>query len=119
LKKHLTKDFLSYIVRKVRSIDMEMAEVRSKGQITIPQEIREKMSLRKGDKVIFFEENGKIFFQNSNSVVLSTFPKSMEGAAQEAGFDGPDDVTKYLKQLRKAGETASNKIVYASRLTVA
>jgi hypothetical protein len=51
---------------------------------------------------VFFEENGKIFFQNSNSDVLSTFQKSMEGAAKEAGFDGPDDVTKYIKQLRKS-----------------
>jgi AbrB family looped-hinge helix DNA binding protein len=81
---------------------MEIAEVTSKGQITIPQGIREKLSLRKGDKVIFFEENGKIFFQNSNSVVLSTFQQSMEGAAKEAGFDGPDDVTEYIKQLRKS-----------------
>jgi AbrB family looped-hinge helix DNA binding protein len=63
---------------------MEAVKVTSKGQITIPREIREKMSLKKGDKIIFFEENGRCFFQNSNAVILSTFQKNMEGAAREA-----------------------------------
>jgi AbrB family looped-hinge helix DNA binding protein len=92
---------------------MEIAKVTSKGQITIPQEIREKMSLRKGDKVIFFEENGKIFFQNSNSVVLTTFQKNMGGAAKEAGFNGPDDVTKYIKQLRKSKRKKVNFVYFS------
>jgi AbrB family looped-hinge helix DNA binding protein len=80
---------------------MEIAKITSKGQITIPQEIRERMDLKKGDKIIFFEENGKYFFQNSNSVVLANFQKNMKGAAKEAGFNDPDDVVKYIKQLRK------------------
>jgi AbrB family looped-hinge helix DNA binding protein len=80
---------------------MEMAKITSKGQITIPQEIREKMDLKKGDKIIFFEENGKCYFQNSNELTLTIFQKNMRGAAKEAGFNDPDDVEKYIKQLRK------------------
>jgi AbrB family looped-hinge helix DNA binding protein len=81
---------------------MEMAKITSKGQITIPQEIRERMDLKKGDKIIFFEENGKYFFQNSNTVVLANFQQDMKGAAKEAGFNDPDDVVEYIKQLRKS-----------------
>jgi AbrB family looped-hinge helix DNA binding protein len=81
--------------------NMEMAKITSKGQITIPQEIREKMALKKGDKIIFIEENGKYYFQNSNSLTLANFQNSMRGAAEEAGFNDPDDVVKYIKQLRK------------------
>ena len=80
---------------------MELAKVTSKGQITIPRDVRKKMNLKTGDKILFFEENNKFFLQNSNSVVLSDFQRSMEGAAQEAGFNDPDDVVKYMKQLRK------------------
>jgi len=58
---------------------MEVARVTSKGQITIPRDIRVKMDLKKGDKILFFEENGKFFLQNSNSIALSDFPKSMKG----------------------------------------
>ena len=43
---------------------MELAKITSKGQITIPQEIRKKLNLKQGDKVIFYEEDGKIYFQN-------------------------------------------------------
>jgi len=83
---------------------MEVARITSKGQVTIPRDIRVKMDLKKGDKLLFFEENGKYFLQNSNSVVLSDFQKSMKGAAKEAGFKSPDDVTKYIKQLRKSNK---------------
>jgi len=81
---------------------MELAKITSKGQITIPRDIREKMNLKTGDKILFLEENGKFFMQNSNSIVLSDFQKAMKGAAKEAGFSNPDDVTNYIKQLRKS-----------------
>jgi bifunctional DNA-binding transcriptional regulator/antitoxin component of YhaV-PrlF toxin-antitoxin module len=73
LKKHLIKDFLSYIVRKVRSIDMEVAKVTAKGQITIPRD----------------------------SEALKSIQNSMEGEAEKAGFNDPDDVVKYIKSRRK------------------
>ena len=81
---------------------MELAKLTSKGQITIPRDIRDKMKLKTGDKILFFEENGKYFMQNSNSIVLSEFQKSMEGAATEAGFNSTEDVDKYIKNLRNA-----------------
>jgi len=80
---------------------MELAKVTSKGQITIPLEIRKKMQLKTGDKILFFEENGRCFFQNSNDIVLLQFQKAMKGEAKKAGFADPDDVAKYLNQLRK------------------
>jgi len=80
---------------------MELAKMTSKGQITIPKDIRKKMNLRTGDKILFFEKDDKFFLQNSNSVALAEFQQEMEGAAEEAGFKNPDDVVKYIKQLRK------------------
>jgi len=80
---------------------MELAKMTTKGQITIPRDIRKKMNLKTGDKILFFEENDRFFLQNSNSVVLSDFQKAMEGAAEDAGFGNPDDVMDYIKQLRK------------------
>ena len=81
---------------------MELAKVTSKGQITIPRDIRVKMNLKTGDKLLFFEENGKFFLQNSNSIVLADFQKAMKGTAKKAGFNDTDDVVKYIKELRKS-----------------
>jgi len=83
---------------------MELAKITSEGQITIPRNVREKLDLKAGDQVLFFEENDRFFLQNSNSIVLSNFQKAMEGAAQEAGFNDPDEVTEYIKELRKANK---------------
>jgi AbrB family looped-hinge helix DNA binding protein len=49
---------------------MEMAKVTSKGQITIPRDIRAKMNIKKGDKIVFLENNGNFFIQNSSSIDL-------------------------------------------------
>lgn len=35
----------------------------SKGQITIPKELREKLDLQKGDKLVLVEENGNIILR--------------------------------------------------------
>jgi AbrB family looped-hinge helix DNA binding protein len=80
---------------------MEVAKVTSKGQITIPRDIRVKMELKKGDKILFFEENGKYFLLNSASIALKSIQDSMKGEAERAGFKNPDDVVKYIKSRRK------------------
>ena len=83
---------------------MELAKLTSKGQITIPRDIREKMNLKTGDKILFFEENGKYFLQNSASIAikaLEDFQNIMKGEAEKAGFNNPDDIIKYIKSLRK------------------
>jgi AbrB family looped-hinge helix DNA binding protein len=80
---------------------MGIAKLTSKGQITIPQDIRQKMDLKKGDKVLFFEENGKYYIQNSNSATLKIMQNVMKGEAEKAGFKSPDDVVKYIKDMRK------------------
>jgi len=96
-----------YTVRKVRKVRrkfMEVAKVTSKGQITIPRDIRDKMKIKRGDKIVFFEDNGKCFFQNSASIAikaLEDFQKMMKGEAEKAGFNDPEDVEKYIKSLRK------------------
>jgi AbrB family looped-hinge helix DNA binding protein len=80
---------------------MEVAKITSKGQVTIPRDIRVKMDLKKGDKVLFFEENGKYFIQNSASIALKNIQDIMKGEAEKVGFSNPDDVVKYIKSRRK------------------
>ena len=37
-----------------------MSKVTSKGQITIPQDVREKFEIKPGDTIYFLEEDGKL-----------------------------------------------------------
>ena len=45
---------------------MEVAKITSKGQITIPIDIRRKLGVKEGDKVLFVEDQGRIVMMNSS-----------------------------------------------------
>ena len=44
---------------------MELAKVMSKGQVTIPINIRKKLNLKEGDKILFIEKDGNMVIANS------------------------------------------------------
>ncbi len=51
---------------------MELAKVTSKGRITIPLMIRNKLQLKKtGDKVFFEESRGRVYITNASQITLS------------------------------------------------
>lgn len=50
---------------------MNLAKVSSNGQITVPVEIRRKLKIKEGDKLMFLEKpNGEIVLQNSSLIVI-------------------------------------------------
>lgn len=49
---------------------MELAKVTSKGQITIPIDIRRKLGVKEGDKILFIEEQGRVIMMNSSMDAL-------------------------------------------------
>lgn len=79
---------------------MELAKLTSKGQITIPVQIRKKLKLKEGDKVFFIEEGGKIIFQNASQISLANIQSEMTGETEKAGFSTEEDVINYIKELR-------------------
>ena len=80
---------------------MEVAKLSSKGQITIPIYIREKLKLKAGDKIVIQEENGRFYFDNAALVAFTRVENAFEGAAKEAGFSTEDELQEYMKDIRK------------------
>ena len=80
---------------------MEISRISSKGQVTIPIDIRKRLNLKEGDKVIFFEENGRVFIANASLVALKRMEKVMEGNAEKAGIKNEDDVVALVKEVRR------------------
>ena len=95
------KDKNLILCKESKVVIMELAKVTSKGQITIPVQIRKKLKLKEGDKVFFSEEKGKVIFQNASQVALASFQKEMTGEAKRVGFDSEDDVIQYIKNIRE------------------
>lgn len=84
---------------------MELAKVTSKGQITIPVDIRKRLGIREGDKVLFIEENGRIIIMNASMQALREAQLAMSGAAEEASVQSEDDVVAMIKGLRSEGKS--------------
>ncbi len=80
---------------------MDLARVSSKGQITIPIEIRKKLNLKEGDKVLFLEEDGKIVLANSSYIALKEMQDEMKGKAEESGLVSEESVNELIKNIRK------------------
>ena len=49
---------------------MNLAKLSLNGQITVPVEIRRKLSLKEGDKIMFFEKDGEIVLKNSSLLAI-------------------------------------------------
>ncbi len=80
---------------------MDVARITTKGQITIPVEIRRKLNLKEGDKIIFLEQDGRIYFENAALLAFTRIQDAMAGEAEKAGFGLPEDVNDFVKEIRK------------------
>ena len=57
---------------------MELAKVTSRGQITLPLAIRRNLDVKEGDKVVFYEENGRIVVENAAKLTIAQGKKPGE-----------------------------------------
>ena len=80
---------------------MELAKVTVRGQITIPKEIRKKLNIKDGDKVVFLEENGKIIIENSAMLALREIQDGFRGEAEKLNVKDEQDVVDLVKRIRK------------------
>ena len=80
---------------------MDLAKVTSKGQVTIPIEIRKKLGIKNGDKVLFVEDGGRIYVMNSSMDALREAQSAFAGEAKTAGLNDDNDVMAMIKDMRK------------------
>ncbi|MFN2269135.1 MAG: AbrB/MazE/SpoVT family DNA-binding domain-containing protein [Desulfonatronovibrio sp.] len=100
----LTLDKNCLPCKESKEVCMELAKLTSKGQITVPAEIRRRLKLKKGDTIFFVEDKGRIYFENSSQIALKRIQDEMDGEAEKAGFKTEEDVTAYIKNLRNKSE---------------
>ena len=71
--------------------------------MTIPIEIRKKLGIKNGDKVLFVEEAGRIYMMNSSIDALRGAQRIFAGEAEKLGLKNDDDVMAMIKELREEG----------------
>ena len=78
---------------------LESAKVMSKGQVTIPKDIREKMRINEGDQVVFVYDNEKVIMMNAAIYAMKLMQEVMNGEAEKQGIN-EEDVSKIIRGIR-------------------
>ncbi|MCL2082551.1 MAG: AbrB/MazE/SpoVT family DNA-binding domain-containing protein [Oscillospiraceae bacterium] len=80
---------------------MELAKITSKGQITLPIELRRKLNLKEGGKVAFIENHNGYTVVNPLLIAIDDAQKAFAGEAQRLGLKTEDDVVAIVKEVRQ------------------
>jgi len=87
---------------------MNLARMSANGQVTVPIEIRKKLGVKDGDKVIFLEENGRIVMENSVRIALKEVQDAFQGEANRLGLKDEHDVSVMIKEIRQEKREIAN-----------
>lgn len=80
---------------------MNLAKLSANGQITVPAEVRRRLHLVPGDKVLFLEKpNGEVVVAKAGVSALVDAPAAFGGAAADFGVSDESDVDDLVAESR-------------------
>lgn len=77
------------------------ARVMTKGQITIPKNVREALGVESGDRVTFIVDGSNVRVVNSAVYAIMRLQSQMRGEAEKAGLFSEEDVANWITQSRR------------------
>ena len=80
---------------------MEMAKLTSKGQITVPVDVRRKLGLREGSRLLFIEQDNGVLIINENDLDTNKLSDGRIGAAIKNGWS-----REYIEAVMQFGKTS-------------
>ena len=80
---------------------MNLAKISANGQITVPVEIRRRLGLKPGDKILFLQnQDGEIVLSNASAAAVRKALIAFSGAAEVLGVSGEDDIQALVDEVR-------------------
>lgn len=84
---------------------MNLAKLSANGQITVPVEVRRRLGLKSGDKILFFQnEDGEIVLSNASATAIRKAQNAFAGLAEKLGVKDEDDVQALVDEIRYGRE---------------
>ncbi|MDO4552738.1 MAG: AbrB/MazE/SpoVT family DNA-binding domain-containing protein [Bacillota bacterium] len=84
----------------MEGVIVDNAKVMSKGQITLPKDIRSRMKLNTGDRVTLICGDDQIILMNSAVYAMKMLQREMKGEAERAGLTDDDAIMDLVKDIR-------------------
>ena len=81
---------------------VDNAKVMSKGQITIPKDVRNIRGVSCGDRVSFIVEGNTVRIVNSAVYAMQMLQNEMAGEAQRTGMVTDEEVIDMVKEIRSS-----------------
>ena len=79
---------------------VDNAKVMSKGQITLPKDIREALGVGAGSRVTLVFEGDHVIMMNSAVYAMRMLQREMAGEWEKAGIMNDDDVMDLVREVR-------------------
>ncbi|MCD8109952.1 MAG: AbrB/MazE/SpoVT family DNA-binding domain-containing protein, partial [Clostridiales bacterium] len=79
---------------------VDNAKVMSKGQVTIPKDVRDVLGVSSGDRVTFVVEGNTVRIVNSAVYAMQVLQAQMQGEAEKAGLTSEEDILALVKEVR-------------------
>jgi antitoxin PrlF len=84
---------------------IDNAKIMSKGQVTIPIDIRKKLNIGEGDRLTFICEGDYAIVMNSAVYAMKTLQAGMFGKFENAGLGTDEEINDYIKEIRSEIES--------------
>lgn len=76
----------------------------SKGQVTIPKDVRDVLGVTNGDRITFVVENGSVHIFNSAVYAMKMLQAQTSGQAENANLKSEEEIMSLVKDIRKESE---------------
>lgn len=83
---------------------IDNAKVVSKGQVTIPKDVREILGISSGDRITFVVENGNVRLINSSVYAMQLLQAQMANEAENTGLTSDEAIMDLVKEVRAESE---------------
>lgn len=83
-----------------QAVFADNAKVMSKGQVTIPKDVRRVLGVESGDKVTFIVEGDVVRVVNAAVYAMQVLRQQMAGDAQAADIASEEDVAALVTSMR-------------------
>lgn len=83
---------------------IDNAKVMSKGQVTIPKDVRKILGISSGDRITFVVENGNVRLINSSVYAMQLLQAQMANEAENTGLTSDEAIMDLVKEVRAESE---------------
>lgn len=84
---------------------IDNAKVMSKGQVTIPKDVRDILGISNGDRVSFIVEGDTVRIVNSAVYAMQMLQQEMKREAKKAGLETDEDGVRLISEMKNEAES--------------